>query len=161
MTPPAPPCAVIPTPCGEEARTGGEGGTPRRSLASTLPLETPGSKNLPGSSTSPEESDNRQSDERNTLGTPSPLCENRYRGLPVVFLMRPDGRAYPCPFLMSLDDVTAFFRLAESRTRFPRKTIERYRALGLRTVRVGRRVWFRLDDVLRFLDEQQERLACP
>jgi len=64
----------------------------------------------------------------------------------------------PCPFLMSVDDVMAFFRLSESRTRFPRKTIERYRKMGLRSVRVGRRVWYRLDDVLRFLDEQQERL---
>lgn len=42
---------------------------------------------------------------------------------------------------------------------FPKKTIQRYRRLGLRTVRIGRRVWFRLDDVLRFLDQQQERMA--
>lgn len=62
----------------------------------------------------------------------------RYRGLPVVFLAGQDGQARPAPFLMSRDDVAAFFRLHESRTKFPSKTIQRYRELGLRSVRVGR-----------------------
>lgn len=84
--------------------------------------------------------------------------ENRYRGLPVVFMRDADGLAAPCPFLMSEADCIGFFRLHESKTRFPRKTLRRYREMGLRTVRVGRRVWFRLDDVLRFLDDQQDRL---
>jgi hypothetical protein len=69
-----------------------------------------------------------------------------------------DGTPRVCPYLMSLDDVAAFFRLAESRTRFPAKTIERYRRLGLRSVRIGRRRWFTLPDVLDFLDRQQARL---
>ncbi len=59
---------------------------------------------------------------------------------------------------MSLDEVIAFFRLNKSKTKFPSKTIQRYRSMGLKTVRIGRRVWFRLDDVLCFLDRQQTRL---
>lgn len=66
-----------------------------------------------------------------------------------------DGQSRLAPYLMSRDDVADFFRLAESKTRFPRATIARYVRMGLRTVRVGRRKWFRLDDVLRFLDDQQ------
>ncbi len=54
----------------------------------------------------------------------------------------------PAPFLMGLEDVIDFFRLRESRTKFPAKTIQRYRKLGLKAVRVGRRRWFRLDDVM-------------
>ena len=59
---------------------------------------------------------------------------------------------------MNRDEVAAFFRLQDSGTKFPAKTIQRYRKMGLNTVRVGRRVFFRLDDVLRFLDQQQARL---
>lgn len=84
---------------------------------------------------------------------------DRYHGLPVVVIREPDGTTRPAPFLMRQDEVAAFFRLHETNTKFPEKTIQRYRRMGLRTVRVGRRVWFRLDDVLRFLDEQQERLC--
>jgi hypothetical protein len=83
---------------------------------------------------------------------------NRYRGLPVVFMANPDGTTRPAPFLLSIDDVASLFRLHDSKTKFPSKTIQRYRQMGLRSIRIGRRVWFRLDDVLRFLDEQQERL---
>jgi len=60
---------------------------------------------------------------------------------------------------MSVDDVAVFFRLADSHTRFTRKTIERNLSMGLQTVRVGRRKWFRMDDVLRLLDQQQERIS--
>ena len=83
--------------------------------------------------------------------------ERRYRGLPVVFVAGDPPR--PAPFVMSGDDVAAFFRLAESKTKFPEKTLQRYRKMGLKTVRIGRRVWYRLDDVLRFLDGQQDRLS--
>jgi hypothetical protein len=83
---------------------------------------------------------------------------DRYHGLPVVVIRHADGTTQPAPFLMRPDEVSAFFRLHESKTKFPEKTIQRYRRMGLRTVRIGRRVWFRLDDVLRFLDEQQDRL---
>ncbi len=83
---------------------------------------------------------------------------DRYHGLPVVVIHHADGTTQPVPFLMRADEVAAFFRLHESKTKFPEKTIQRYRRMGLRTVRVGRRVWFRLDDVLRFLDERQDRL---
>lgn len=83
---------------------------------------------------------------------------DHYHGLPVVVIRHADGTTQPAPFLMRQDEVAAFFRLHESKTKFPEKTIQRYRRMGLRTVRVGRRVWFRLDDVLRFLDQQQDRL---
>ena len=84
---------------------------------------------------------------------------SRYRGLPVVFIAGADGIARPAPFLMSESDVADFFRLADSKTKFPAKTIQRYRQLGLRSVRVGRRRWFTLPDVLDFLDRQQDRLG--
>ena len=83
---------------------------------------------------------------------------DRYYGLPVILIQYPDGIMRPAPFLMKQEEVAAFFRLHESKTKFPKKTIQRYRQMGLRSVRVGRRVWIRLDDVLRFLDEQQDRL---
>ena len=80
----------------------------------------------------------------------------RYGGMPIVFLAGDPPE--PAPFLMSREEVIRFFRLAEGRTKFPAKTIQRYRRLGLKTVRVGRSIWFPLDDVLRFLDHQQRRL---
>ena len=60
------------------------------------------------------------------------------------------------PFLMDVDQVAQFLRLSDNR--FPRKSIERYRRLGLQAVRVGRRKFFRLDRVLEFLDRQEQRL---
>ena len=66
----------------------------------------------------------------------------------------------PAPFLMHRDELVALLRLNDERTKFTSKTIQRYRKLGLRSVRVGRRVCFRLDDVLRFLDQQQRRLEA-
>lgn len=88
----------------------------------------------------------------------APDAGRHYRGFPPVVLVGADGAPRLAPFLLAEADLIDLFRLAESRTKFPRKTIQRYRKLGLRSVRVGRRVWFRLDDVLRFLDERQERL---
>ncbi len=82
---------------------------------------------------------------------------DRYRGMPVVFIA--GDPPCPAPFLMNRDEMAAFFRLQDSRTKFPAKTLQRYRKMGLKTVREGRRVWFRLDDVLRFLDRQQDRLT--
>ena len=79
-----------------------------------------------------------------------------YRGMPVIFIA--GDPPTPAPFLMSLAEVVRFFRLHDSKTKFPEKSIQRYRRMGLRTVRIGRRIWFRLDDVLCFLDQQQERL---
>lgn len=76
--------------------------------------------------------------------------------MPVVYMAGDPPR--PAPFLMTRDEVIDLFRLQESKTRFPKKTLERYRRLGLQTVRIGRRLFFRLDDVLRFMDAQQERL---
>lgn len=87
---------------------------------------------------------------------------SRYHGPPVVLISNADGVTRPAPFLLSRDDLTDLLRLHDSKTKFPSKTIQRYRKLGLPSIRVGRRVWFRLDDVLGFLDRQQKRLhaAC-
>lgn len=82
----------------------------------------------------------------------------RYHSMPLIIIQHPDGTTQPAPFLMRQDELIAFLRLYDCNIKFPEKTIQRYRRMGLRTVRVGKRVWFRLDDVLRFLDEQQERL---
>ena len=85
---------------------------------------------------------------------------SRYGGLPVAFIAGEPGEPpTPAPFLLSRDEVIRFLRLNDSRTRFPAKAIQRYRGMGLRTVRVGRCVWYRLDDVLRFLDAQQTRVS--
>lgn len=81
-----------------------------------------------------------------------------YCGMPIVFMASEQGQPpMPAPFLMSRDEVIRFFRLHQSGARFPAKSIQRYRHMGLRTVRVGRCAWYRLDDALRFLDGQQAR----
>lgn len=49
----------------------------------------------------------------------------------------------------------AFFRVAESRRRFPVQTIKCHRWIGVRRVRVCRGRWFTLPDVL---DRQQAAL---
>ena len=91
--------------------------------------------------------------------SPGVNLPSRYRGLPVAFMRTPGGETAPCPYLMTVDELIGFLRLHESRTRFPKSTIARYRRLGLRTVRVGRRAWYALPDVLDFLDGQQVRVA--
>ena len=75
-----------------------------------------------------------------------------------VFLKRPDGRIEPAQFLLSNEDLIDLLRLADSGTRFPICTIQRYRKLGLQSVRIGKRVWYRLDDVVKWLDEHHTRL---
>jgi len=82
--------------------------------------------------------------------------ERSYTTLPAVFIA--GDPPTPAPFLMNQAELIRFFRLHETHTRFPAKTIQRYRRMGLQTVRIGRAVWYRLDDVLRFLDRQQDRL---
>ena len=76
--------------------------------------------------------------------------------MPVMFMA--GDPATPAPFLMSREDVIRFFRLHDGKgTKSPEKSVQHYRKTGLKTVRVGCRVFFRLDDVCRFLDMQQER----
>ena len=88
------------------------------------------------------------------------LLKRRYSILPIPCMAGVDGSPpEPAPFLMNQDEVVRFFRLHDSKTKFTAKTIQRYRRMGLKTVRIGRRVWFRLDDVLRFSDQQQDRLS--
>lgn len=77
---------------------------------------------------------------------------SRYHGPPPVVLVDADGCARLAPYLLSAADVADLFRLRDSGTRFPKATIRRYRKRGLPTVRVGRRVWFRLPDVLLWLE---------
>jgi hypothetical protein len=84
-----------------------------------------------------------------------------YAGLPVAFMAGESGEPpAPAPFLMDRGEVIRFLRLNASGTRFPAKAIQRYRHLGLKTLRIGRCVWFRLDDVLRFMDRQQARMRA-
>ena len=66
-----------------------------------------------------------------------PVQDDRYRGLPVVFIAGDPPK--PAPFLLNGDEVAAFLRLQDSGTKFPKKTPQRYRRMGMRTVRVGRR----------------------
>lgn len=70
--------------------------------------------------------------------------------MPPVFM--PCGR--PTPYLMTVNDLVEFLRLE---VRFPRDSIDRMREHGLRACQVGRRVLFRLTDVLEFLDREQSR----
>lgn len=79
---------------------------------------------------------------------------SRYHGPPPVVLVDADGRARLAPYLLSPSDLIDLLRLRDSGTRFPAATIRRYRKLGLPTVRVGRRVWFRLPDILIWLDRR-------
>ena len=79
-----------------------------------------------------------------------------YRSMPAIFLAGDPPQ--PAPFLMSMDELIRFFRLNGGQPKFPKKTIQRYRRKGLQSVRIGRRVLFRLDDALRFLDQQQAKL---
>jgi hypothetical protein len=101
--------------------------------------------------------DNQDSRPNGDAENLTPCGQHRYDGPPVAFARWADGTTTPAPFLLSVAELTAFLRRGES-VRFPSKTIARYRSMGLRAVRVGRRVWFRLDDVLRFLDAQQARV---
>ena len=64
----------------------------------------------------------------------------------------PDGR--PVPLFLTLEELILLLRI---RVRFPEKTIERMRHRGLKGVQVSKRVLFRLDNVLEFMDMEQER----
>lgn len=79
------------------------------------------------------------------------------KGLPPVVLIGADGTPRLSPWLLSRDDVADLFRLHDSKIRFPRATIARYRRMGLRTVRVGRRTWYTLPDVLAFLESSHRQ----
>jgi hypothetical protein len=76
----------------------------------------------------------------------------------VACLKRPDGRIEPAQFLLSREDVIDLLRLADSGTKFPKSTLDRYRKLGLRSHKIGRRVWIRLDELIAFLDAHHTRL---
>ena len=102
---------------------------------------------VPGAAIRPPRNDNRGRRLRSAEVPPI--------GLPPVVLVDAEGRSRLCPWLLSVDDVADLFRLHDSGTRFPRATIARYRRMGLRSVRVGRRVWFMLPDVLRFLESSR------
>lgn len=99
-----------------------------------------------------ETNETEQTPTRSTFRTRS-----RYRGLPVVFIAGADGEPRPAPYLLSAEDVADLLRLRDSRTKFPSKTLQRYRRMGLRSVRAGRKTWYALPDVLDFLDRQQRQ----
>jgi len=80
-----------------------------------------------------------------------------YGRLPTVYLVRPSGAIEPAPYVLNADDVADLFRLLPAYTRFSKATLRRYRKRELKCVRVGRRTWYALPDVLDFLDAKQAR----
>ncbi len=73
------------------------------------------------------------------------------RDIPAVQPYLPDGR--PAPYLLTEAELAEFFRLT---SKFPGQSIRRMRDVqGLRAVQVGRRVLFRLDDVLAWIERRQ------
>ncbi len=77
------------------------------------------------------------------------MTDNGYL-LPVVFL--PSGK--PAPFLLTPTELVELLRLE---VKYPRDAIARMRSRGLRAVQTGKKVFFKLDDVLRFLTSEQAR----
>jgi hypothetical protein len=65
-----------------------------------------------------------------------------------------EGVTRPVPVLLSAEETLAVLRFGDMDVRFPRAALARYRRLGLRSVRVGKRTWFTLPDVLAFLRER-------
>jgi len=75
------------------------------------------------------------------------------RDAPAIQPYMPDGR--PAPHVLTADEAAEFLRLDGGN---PAETLRYYReTAGLRAVQLGRRVRFRLTDLLRFLDDQQAR----
>ena len=64
----------------------------------------------------------------------------------------PDGT--PAPYLMTLEELCEFLRI--ERVRYPREAVERLRHRGLSAIQVGKRVLYRVDDVVDFLDRQHD-----
>lgn len=121
--------------------TGGHGGVDRRAGMLNPSHETPAQKS--GVNMIAEQ-------------TPNPSV---YRGQPVVFIVDADGVTRPAPYLLSPDELAGLLRIHATGIRFGRKSIERYRRLwALKPIRLGRRAWYVLPDVLDALDRQRQRL---
>ncbi len=84
-----------------------------------------------------------------------PADLGQWHGPPPVACHAEDGSVRLAPWLLSEQELYRLLRLGDSGVRFPRATIARYRKLGLRSVKVSRRRWYTLADVLDFLDRQQ------
>ena len=85
---------------------------------------------------------------------------NRFRGevrseWPPITIYMPDGT--PAPYMLTTEEAIRFLRL--DCLRFPRAALSIRQRRGLRGVQMGKRVCFRLDDVLAFLDLEQKRNA--
>ncbi|MDX2146583.1 MAG: helix-turn-helix domain-containing protein [Planctomycetota bacterium] len=133
---------------------GGVGGVPDSTGGSTKPHQSLGrnfGKN-PVPPGGPTDITQLAPGQRPDESTPPDMA---YRGLPVMFMRRAGGTIEPAPFLMTMEEVADLLRLRESGIRNPEATLRRYRKSGLQCVRVSRRVLFRLDDVLRWLDGQR------
>lgn len=84
--------------------------------------------------------------------TPTSAADLSYwHGPPPVALHAEDGSVRLAPWLLSEQELYRLLRLADSGVGFPRATVARYRKLGLRSVKVSRRRWYTLADVLAFL----------
>lgn len=63
----------------------------------------------------------------------------------------------PCPYILTEDELIVFLRLDQVQIKRPHDTIRRYRDAGrLRGVQISHRVFYRLKDVLDFVDKQAE-----
>ena len=66
----------------------------------------------------------------------------------------PDGR--PAPPVLTQNEVIQLLRLDTLKVRFPEQTLRRYRDQGLKAIQLSKGVFFRLESVLRWLEQQEE-----
>lgn len=75
--------------------------------------------------------------------------------LPVAFF--PDGR--PVPVLLTESELIVLLRLDTVGISCPSETIKRYRDSGLlRATQISRKLFYKLDEILAFLDRQTEEV---
>lgn len=86
--------------------------------------------------------------------------------LPARYIADEHGRTIevepsrPAPPLMTEDEAVRYLRLDTTATKNPGDTLERYRSMGLlRGTQVGRRVFYRLVELDKFLDRQTDAVA--
>ena len=66
----------------------------------------------------------------------------------------PNGK--PAPVLLNEQELIHLLRLDEVDIKHPSETIKRYRETGrLRAVQISHRLFYRLESVLRFIEEQE------
>ena len=69
----------------------------------------------------------------------------------------PDGK--PCPPVLTQDEVIQLLRLDTLNVRFPEQTLRRYRDQGLKAIQLSKGVFFRLESVLGWLEQQEAEVV--